>query len=232
LPLGKLSRDVGLHPATAHRILRTLQEQGYVYQTALAGPYHLGPSLMHLGRAAASEFPFREATRAEMQVLVGLCGETAYTTVLRDMEVLYVDVVESTHTVRITNHVGDRGAPHSTATGRVLLSYLPPADVSHYLEGDLRTFTPRTVTDRNELARIIDITRQQGFSVVIDEQELGVTSIAAPIMDHSGEVIAALAISGPTYRMESRMPELTALTREYASRMSFTSATRDRSVKS
>lgn len=218
--LGKLSRDVGLHPATAHRLLHTLQDLGYVYHAGPATSYHLGPNLMWLGRQAAVQFPFREATRAEMHLLVEQCAETAYTAVLRDEEVLYVDVVDSPHTIRITSQIGDRCPAHTTATGRVLLSFLSPADLKHYLARELCASTPYSVTDPEQLAQLIREARRQSYSVVVDEQEVGVTSIAAPILGPDGSALAALAISGPTYRMSGRTSELIRLAIEFAKRMS------------
>jgi DNA-binding IclR family transcriptional regulator len=234
-PLSRLSQATGLHPASAHRILRTLEEQGYVYHGASGGPYHLGPNLMWLGRRAAVHFPFREATRAEMRVLVGECGETVYTAILRDGDVLYVDVVESPHTIRLTSHVGDRYPAYLSATGRVLLGYVSPEELRSYLHRELQPSTEHTITDPAQLEEIIRVGVQKGFCIVAEEAEIGVTSVAAAIRGHDSDAIAALAISGPSYRMQERMEELSHMVMRYAGRLSLTlgghddSATRDES---
>lgn len=201
LPLGQLSDAVDLHPATARRLLTTLESVGYVHQNAESRRYRLGPMLMYLGRKAAQQSPLQQIARAEIERLVDLSGETVYTSILDGNDVQYVDVVESRHSIRMSTRAGDRCPAYSTATGRILLSYLTDAELSAYLKQRFQQQTPWTETNPSRLRTLIEQARHTGVSVSIDEQEEGVTSVAAPILADTETAIAAIAVAGPSYRL-------------------------------
>ena len=217
-PLGRLAEATGLHPATARRLLSTLESLGYVFQDVVSRRYRLGPLLMYLGTRAAQQSPLRQLARAEIERLVTLSGETVYTAVLQGNDVLYVDAVESHQSIRMSTTVGDRCPAYSTATGRVLLSYLPQEQLSAYLSQPFERQTPNTITDPAHLASVIQETRRQGFNISVDEQEDGVTSIAAPILADGETAVAAIAVAGPSFRLTSeRVNALVPLVIESAS---------------
>jgi DNA-binding IclR family transcriptional regulator len=203
MPLGRLSEAVDLHPATARRLLTTLESVGYVHQDAESRRYRLGPMLIYLGKKAAQQSPLHQIARIEIERLVALSGETVYTAVLDGNDVLYVDVVESTQSIRMSTHAGDRCPAYSTATGRVLLGYLPDAQLDGYLSQRFEQQTPWTETSPDRLRAVIQQVRATGVGVSVDEQEEGVTSIAAPITADEDTAIAAIAVAGPSYRLTS-----------------------------
>lgn len=211
-PLGELSRSAKLHPATARRLLLTLEAVGYVQQDPVSRTYRLGPKLMYLGRRAAQQMPLRDMMLEEIRRLAHESRETVYIAILHGNDVLYVETAQSPQSVRLSTSAGDYAPAYSTATGRVLLAYLPHEQLSQYLEQEFEPETPFTVTDKKQLGELIAEARISGFSITIDEREIGVTGIAVPILYQDGVPQAALAIAGPTFRIPpSRREELVRL---------------------
>jgi IclR family pca regulon transcriptional regulator len=220
LALGELSRAAGLHPATARRLLLTLEALGYVYQHPGTRAYRLGPKLMYLGRHAADQLPFRELVLEEMTALAREAGETVYIAILHGDDVLYVETAKSPQSVRLSTDAGDYAPAYSTATGRVLLGYLPEERLARYLGQEFEQETPFTVADPARLAEVIAEARRFGYSITVDEREVGVTGIAVPIIFQDGKPQAALAVAGPTYRISrERRDELLRLALHFADRI-------------
>jgi DNA-binding IclR family transcriptional regulator len=137
-------------------------------------------------------------------------------------EVVYVERLDSPQTLRLFLEVGRRNSAHSTSTGKVLLAFRPEQELEKLLRGwKLAAKTPRTITDqdrlRSELARV----RRQGYAVNEEESELGVSSVAAPIRDASGAVIAAVSAAGPTTRMRPALTEMILAVEEAAAGASY-----------
>jgi DNA-binding IclR family transcriptional regulator len=200
-PLGKLAQSAELHASTARRLLVTLESLGYVYQDQATRSYRLGPKLMYLGRQAADQVPFRALIMEEISALARDAGETVYVAVLHGGEVLYVETAKSPHSVRLSTDAGDYAPAYSTATGHVLLAHQPAAVVDRYLAQDFPAETARTVTDREDIRRAILAAGEQGYSIAVDQREVGVVGVAVPILWRDGVPQAALAIAGPTYRI-------------------------------
>jgi IclR family acetate operon transcriptional repressor len=120
-------------------------------------------------------------------------------------EVVYVERLESPHTVRTFLRVGHRNWAHCTSTGKVLLAYLPAEQLDALLAGwDLVARTDRTVTDVDALRRDLVAVRARGYGTNVNESEVGVASVAGPIRNSRGEVVAALSLVGPTMRVTQR----------------------------
>lgn len=206
----ELARQLDLSTSTAHRLLATLVAEHMVEQDPETGRYRLGLAVYDLVAATSTGFDLTEAVLPPMTVLRNRTNETTQLGVLDGREVVYVERLQSMHSLRMFLDVGRRNSAHSTGTGKVLLAYLDPAALDHTLEGwQLAALTPYTITDhdllRKELARI----RDQGWAVNSEEAELGATSVGAPVRDVTGQVVAALSVAGPTGRV---MPELASMT--------------------
>lgn len=211
-PLGAISKAAGLHPATTRRLLFSLETLGCVYQSPTSRRYYLGGQLMYLGHKAAVQFPFREAARPEMEKLAEITHETIYLAILNGDDVLYLEVVEGSQTVGMRTGVGDRCPAHSTATGRVLLGYLPEDKLDIYLKQEFLPQTKWTTTDPAQLKRIILEARQTGINLTIDEQIEGLSAFASPVLGPDGKAMAAIGVGVPNYRLSD---ELTATIRHY-----------------
>jgi IclR family acetate operon transcriptional repressor len=143
-----------------------------------------------------------------MSVLRLRTGETVQTAVLDGRQVVYVERLESPNTLRLFLEVGRRNDAHATGTGKCLLAFLDDDQLDRILDGwDLPAKTPHTITDPRELRRQLKEVRARGYADNLHESEMGVVSVAAPIRDRTGRVVAALSVAGPAQRMESVMPQ-------------------------
>lgn len=199
----ELARTLGLTTSTVHRLLRTLQAENLVEQDPETGRYRLGLAVYDLVAASSAGYDLSEAVLPPMTVLRSRVGETVQLAVLDGREVVYVERLQSMHSLRMFLDVGRRNWAHSTSTGKVLLAHLDPLVLDRTLAGwELPVITVHTVTDHDVLRRQLSQIRHQGWAHNVDESEVGATSIGAPVRDVTGHVVAALSVVGPSPRME------------------------------
>src|SRR5207245_10381051 len=129
LSLGEISRRLGLVKSSGFRLLRTLEHRGCVERIGDYGRYHLGPQFMTFVRGPAGHRRLMEAALPHMQRILAQYGETVNLGILRDGEVLYLEMLESPHAFRMTDRVGARSPVHSTALGTAIAAFLPGEDV-------------------------------------------------------------------------------------------------------
>jgi DNA-binding IclR family transcriptional regulator len=208
--IADLSRRVGLHVSTAHRLLTTLLAAGYARQNPDTGRYALGAKAFHLAESYLAQMDLRRVVRPGLERLGRGTGETANLVVRDGREALYLDKVDTPQSLRIFSRIGRRAPLHCTAVGKVILADKPKAEVDALLgRGPLEALTRHTVTSipqlRRELAKIHD----QGYALDREECEEGGCCIAAPLRNASCRVEAALSLSGPTLRLTpARLEEL------------------------
>ena len=199
----ELSRRLGIGKSTAHRLLNTLTEERLLEQDSDTGLYRLGLIMHELGANVQASLDIHTAASPVMEKLRNLTQETIQIAVLDRREVVYVERRESPQTIRLFGRVGHRNDAHCTSTGKVLLAYLPPAELDDILHGwKLKKQTPYTVADHATLRRQLDQVRHEGYAENINESEIGLASIAAPIRDYRGVVVAALSVAGPIQRLD------------------------------
>ena len=205
----ELARTLGLTTSTVHRLLRTLAAEHLVEQDPETGRYRLGLAVYDLVAASSAGYDLSEAVLPPMTVLRNRVGETTQLAVLDGREVVYVERLQSMHSLRMFLDVGRRNWAHATSTGKVLLAHLDPAALDRTLDGwVLPSRTVHTVTDPAVLRRQLAQIRHQGWAHNVNESELGATSIGAPVRDVTGQVVAALSVVGPSGRMDE---DLTAI---------------------
>jgi len=202
----ELSEKLGLYPSTIHRILDTLKHWGYVEQDPNTQKYQLGLKALELGMAKLHQMDLvREAT-PYLKELVNQCNETAHLGVLEEGEVLYLAKEESSQTIRMISYVGKRAPLHCTSLGKVLLAYLSAEERKKILgEKVLPRLTENTITDKRELEKELGKVREQDFALDREENEKDVRCIAAPVRNYQGEVIAAISISSPAFRIDEKV---------------------------
>ena len=198
----ELSKKLGFYTSTIHRILDTLKHWGYVEQDPHTQKYQLGLKALELGMAKLYQMDLiREAT-PYLKKLVNQCNETVHLGVLEAGEVLYLAKEESSQTIRMCSYVGRRAPLHCTGLGKVLLAHLTEKERKKILgEKVIPRLTKNTLTDKKELEKELDKVREQGFALDREENEKDVRCVAAPIRNYQGEVIAALSISSPAFRI-------------------------------
>ncbi len=199
---------IGVHKSTASRLLGTLESHDLAEQLPDRGRYRLGVGILRLAGATRTRLDIVHQSRPVTVELAAEVGETVNIVILSGTETLYLDQVAGTSALQIHNWIGRRNPVHATANGRVLLAHAAPLDAEAVLaaaltpSGRLRALTNNTITDRSALAASLEAVRRQGYSVAIDELEVGLTAVAAPIRGIDGSVIASLSVSGPSFRLE------------------------------
>jgi DNA-binding IclR family transcriptional regulator len=228
LPLAQLAAATSLAPSTAHRLLTTLVDTGFVQQDLDSRRYGAGHRLLGFVSAAEQRVAsLRAAALPHMTELASECGETAHLTILDGPQVIFVDQVLGPGTIRMEVKVGTRMDAHVTAAGKALLAWQSDAYLDDLLAAGLQRFTPQTLTEPEDLQRELALVRRRGWATEIEEHEQGAACVAAPILATTGPPLASLSISGPTSRLRPRaLAALGARIREAADGVGESLATR------
>jgi IclR family acetate operon transcriptional repressor len=202
LRLEEVSRRLGVAKSSAFRLLCTLERRGYVERHDEGGRYRLGLRWLSYRDVGARHAPLTEAAIPHMRRLLDTFKETVNLGVLNDGEVLYLEMLESSHSFRMAAAVGTRSPVHSTALGKAIAAHLPAADIDRLIRTrGLRALTPHTTTSPAAWKRELARTRARGFSEDNGETEAGATCLGATILGPDGDVVGAVSISGPTSRV-------------------------------
>lgn len=192
--LSDVARTTGLSRAAARRFLLTLERLGYVKQHH--GRFALTPQVLELGYAYLSSLTLPEVAQPHLARLVERVHESSSVSVLDGGDIVYVARVPTRRIMTVSIDVGTRFPAHATSMGRVLLAGLDPAARVRLLDSvTLDAITPATIATRAELEAELDRVTRQGYAIVDQELEVGLRSVAAPIHDAGGCVIAALNLS-------------------------------------
>jgi IclR family pca regulon transcriptional regulator len=202
LTLSDVARATGLTRAAARRFLLTLVELGYMRTDGRL--FGLRPRILELGYAYLSSLSLPEVAQPHLEELVAEVHESCSVSLLDGNDIVYVARVPTKRIMTVAISVGTRFPAYATSMGRVLLAYRPADWLEAYLESvELRPLTPRTITDRAKLRTTLNRIRSQGFALVDQELEEGLRSLAVPIHDSAGAVIAAINLSARTSRGSS-----------------------------
>jgi IclR family transcriptional regulator, KDG regulon repressor len=205
LSLAQISEQLGLHKSTAHRLVRVLERQRLVEKDAATGHYRLGLRLFEFGAKAVARLNVVSRARPLLERLVRETGETVHLCALDGAEVLYIDKVEPSRSVRMASSVGRRNPAHSTAVGKALLARLPEAELSQTIGSRrLEKLTPHTITSASGLRAELAVIHQRGYAIDNEENEEGVRCVGAPVFNYTGAAIAAISVSAPTFRLNPK----------------------------
>jgi DNA-binding IclR family transcriptional regulator len=202
LGVTEVGEKLRLHKSTVFGLLSTLEQKGYVNKDAESGKYNLSMKMFELGSAVFEELDLRKIARPHLEQIVDKHHETAHLVVPDKTEIVYIDKVECTQSIRISSRVGQRMPFHCTGVGKAILAHLPEANVKTIVqEKGLIPFTDNTITSYAELKEELEKIRRLGYAIDNEEIERDLVCIAAPIRDYNGKVIAAASVSGPKMRM-------------------------------
>ena len=200
--LGVVAAAIGMSKAGTHRILNTLSVRGFVIREA-GGIYSLGYRAWEIGWAVPGVQLVARAVPV-MQRMADAVGDGAILGALDSgFEVVYLHVIESREAVRVYIDVGSRLPAHVTATGLACLAWLPPERVAEILPATLAARTPKTITNRDALMKELERIRARGYARTLGTFRTDVGGVAAPIFAADGNVIAALCVSSPRYRIDA-----------------------------
>lgn len=204
----QISRATGLHKSTTSRLLSSLEAEGWVAKNPETRKYRLGLEIVNLAGTVLEQIGLRQAAQMHLRELVDLTQETINIAVLHGDECINIESIKSPHAIQYAGQLGRRNPLHCTSTGKILLAYMSAEQRQQRLTPPLRAFTPHTITDLAELEENLMQARAQGYAAAYDEFDEGLSAIAAPIRDFNEQVIAAVSISGPSFRMGAEQSQL------------------------
>ena len=201
LGVTELSNRLKLHKNNVFRLLATLESRGYVEQNKATENYRLGLKSLELGQTFIKHMGLLHQAKPILQKIVDLCNETCYVSMLKEGHIVYLDIVETTYTVRVMSRVGFRLPAYCTAAGKVHLAFLKEEEIERlYGKTKMEAFTANTITGLADLKKELQKIREIGYAVDNEEHDTGVYCVAAPIRDYTRRVVGALSISGPSMR--------------------------------
>jgi DNA-binding IclR family transcriptional regulator len=221
MSLTSIAETAGLNITTASRLLASLEHHKYVVRSEESGRYQLGYKILAMARSVQAQTGLRDLALPVLRALMEATGETATVNVLHDDHAMMIARVECRSPLRIVSQEGERSPLYCTAAGKILLAYLPEAEVARILAKGLPRRTARTITSPEAMHEELALTRARGYSYDAGEREDGLIGIGAPVRNADGKVIAEMGVSGAAVRMSpDAIPSLAAHVREAAEQLS------------
>ena len=216
--VGELAAMLDVDKSIASRLAATLAKRGFLERAPGSEAFRLGPEVGRLGMlASGSSHNLIGLARKPMERLAEETGETVNLAVLKDDKAVNVAQVDGLHLVGVGDWTGWKTEPHATANGKVLLAFAGSEFEDLPLETPLKALTERTITSLKELRSELERVKSAGWGSTLGELEEGFNGVAVPVFDASGRCLAALSVSGPSYRMPpQRLPEIAKLCNKIA----------------
>lgn len=222
LGVTEIAKQMDINKSSVYRILSTLARYGYIEQDEETERYKLGYKFLEMSSKLLESIDLRAEAKPYLRELEKATNEVVHLVVYDQGEVIYIEKLEGTETLRMHSKVGKRAPMHCTAVGKAILAHLPLSVVLDILERKgMPQHTDHTITDKEMFLHELAVVRQKGYALDLEENEYGIRCIAVPIFDHSGNVIAAVSVSGPTIRMtDERIEQLQAHMRHIGKQIS------------
>jgi DNA-binding IclR family transcriptional regulator len=208
--VSEVAAEIDVHKSTAFRLLGALEARGLVEQAGERGKYRLGFGIVRLAGAVIGRIDVTQEGRPVCERLAREMEETVNIAVREQNFEINLFQARGPASVSSHNWVGQLSPLHATSSGKILLAHLPAKDRAEVLSGtSLEKITPNTLTAKSTLEKNLAEARERGYAYALEELEIGLHAMAAPVRSRDGEVIAAVSASGPSYRFtEERMHEL------------------------
>ncbi|WP_227873236.1 IclR family transcriptional regulator [Brachybacterium ginsengisoli] len=207
--VGRIAQELGVHQSTASRLVAALVQHDLVERPVEGGPVQLGIGILRLAAATRPRLDLAAQGGPVCDALAERLGETVNLAVYRSGAAVNVYQAQGHRTVALHNWVGDATVLHATSSGKILLAHLAEERREAVLAGSLERFTPRTLTDPAVLRMQLSEAGEQGWALAEEEFEEGLNAVAAEIRGAEGDVVAALSVAGPAYRLSRvRLPEI------------------------
>ncbi len=221
LSLTDLSQRAGIPASTAHRLLITLQNFGYLEFRPDSQQWSIGVEAFRIGSSFARRIKVVDAGRPMLRELMAQTGETANMAVADSGDVVFVSQVETHEPIRAFHRPGTRAHMHASGIGKALLAHFDAARLDTWMrDKGLAAYTDNTICEPQALRRELETTRNRGWAIDNEERTLGMRCVAAAIYNAHGEAIAGISVSGPTVRIPDRvLNEYGVLVRQAADRI-------------
>jgi len=208
--ISEMARETGLHKATVHRLIRTLEQAGLVQVTPDGTRYRLGLRLAEFGSQALARLDLREVALPHLRELRDETRLTVHLAVLDGTDVVYIEKVDSPANLRMASHVGARNPIYCTSLGKAILAALPETQAERLLERvAIVPRTAKTITDPARIREELAAVRRRGYSLDDEENEDGIRCVGAAVLGRDGQVVGAISVSGPAFSVpDPRVSEL------------------------
>lgn len=221
LGIRELAESANLPKSTIHRILETLQKTGFVEQDALTEKYSIGLKAIEIGMSGLMKADLVEASIPHLRDLAATTGQTAFLAVYNEGEIVFIYKAEGTSSVITNANLGTRNPMHCTGLGKAFLAFFSLEDVDKIMgQKGLARYTDTTITDQQLLLQELSKIRQTGVAVNREEHDKGLSSIATPIFNYTGLVVAAISVAGPTERIFENQEQIENLLKEKSTHIS------------
>lgn len=221
LTLTDLSTRLQDSPTAIFRVLKTLEEGGYVQQDPASKRYRLGLRLWEIGCKAVGRMGLSDAARPVLKWLTEVTGETSYLVVVRGTDILYVDVVEGSDPLRVYAEPGFRVPLYLTASGKAILAFRDADLFRQVVAAGMKRLTPATITSTRRLRERLEEIRKTGLSINLGERRADISAVAAPVFNRMRESVSAVGVSGPSLRFtEDRLQQIAQSVRKAAEEIS------------
>lgn len=205
--ISELAESLNLGKSTVSRLMTTLASEGFVIKDPVTHKYRLGLSVLTLGGVIKSNIEINKEAAPVVHQLVNEIGETAHIAIIDGTDTIYIHKEECNHPVRIQTYLGRRNPAYCTSSGKVLLAFNDESVVNQLIENGLKKIRKNTVADPKKLREMLALIREDGYATSFSELTEGVVSIAAPVRDYTGKVVAAITVVGPVQRIhDNKVP--------------------------
>ena len=205
LGLAQVASSLQLHKSTAHRYLMVLERHHMVERTS-GGKFRLGLRLFDFGNRAIEQYDLRERAQPHLRRLVAETEETAHLCILEQTRAIYIDKIEPVgRAVGMITRIGASNPVHCTSVGKAILAFLPEERINDIIRRlRFERFTDRTITSPDALRVEIEKTHKRGYAIDDEELEEGLRCIAVPVLDAQRLPVAAVSVSGPSFRVTAQ----------------------------
>ncbi|WP_223592583.1 IclR family transcriptional regulator [Neobacillus bataviensis] len=205
----ELAEKLELNKSSIFRLLATLVENGFIEQDMETKKYKLGYIYLEIANKLLDSIDIRKEAASYLRELERISNEVIHLVIYSQKEAVYIEKLEGSETLRMHSQVGKRAPMHCTSAGKVILANLPDSEVIEIIkQKGLPRHTENTIITAEELFEALKTIKNQGFGIEREENEPGITCIAAPIFNHLGDVTGAVSISGTSMRMNEEKIDL------------------------
>ncbi|EKN67296.1 IclR family transcriptional regulator [Schinkia azotoformans] len=221
LSLSQIADKLQVGISTAHRLTYTLIVEGFLTKDSQSKKFRLGASILGMGNTIITQ---NQLCRISIPVLENLAintGESAHIAILKDYQAIYLIRMDSKHPVHLLSHAGKQNPIHCTSSGQVILAFQSETMIEQVIACGLQQYTANTITTADKFKQLLLKIQSQGYSISEEELHEGVSSIAVPVKDISGHVIASISIAGPISRInQDTLPRLVKIVKQAADKVS------------
>jgi len=204
----ELARELDLNKSSVTRLLYSLEKARFIKRNKETGAYQLTHKAHQVGRVYIKQVDFHTVSMPVLEELTSKCQESSHLGILDEMQVLYLDWIESNQTVLLASLTGKKLPAYCTGVGKNFLAHMDKQTLSTYLKNTpLTQYTAQTITNPKKLVKQLKQIKKQGYAVDHGEFQQDVISVSAPIFDDTGNVIAGISVAGPAFRMSNKVME-------------------------